>query len=330
MGPITLAYAHAKGVDVPALLTKHELPADLDWKSAGKTELTFPAPKLKALIDEVAETLGAPHLGLDLARDVRVGTYGVAEFLIRSAATVREACENVVRFNALMAPGQEFRFVVNQADAGLEHGVAGAPDALSRHHQEYTTYLMATKFLSMVEEGRLERLWFANPRPADVSRLEQEFGTSNLAFDQANNGFSFELRFLDHPAKTGDAALFAYLEEHALAALASRPKTDDLIDRVRHAIREALKQGEPNIERIATRLALSGRTLQRRLADLETSFQSVLDDVRFDLARAYLRDARIDLTQVAYLLGYSELRAFDRAFKRWARVTPRDWRDQRP
>lgn len=128
------------------------------------------------------------------------------------------------------------------------------------------------------------------------------------------------------PVQGGDPALFSFLEEHAKAALASRPKTDDLIDKLRHDLREALKQGEPNVERLATRLSMSGRTLQRRLADLGTSFQDVLDQVRFDLARAWLQDARLDLSQVAYLLGYSELRAFDRAFRRWANMSPGEWR----
>jgi AraC-like DNA-binding protein len=127
----------------------------------------------------------------------------------------------------------------------------------------------------------------------------------------------------------GDPALYGFLEEHALEALASRPKTDDLIDKLRYLVRDALKQGEPNIERLATRMHMSGRTLQRRLADLKTSFQDVLDGVRFDLARAYLRDERLDISQVAYLLGYSELRAFDRAFRRWAGLAPRDWRTQK-
>ncbi len=111
-----------------------------------------------------------------------------------------------------------------------------------------------------------------------------------------------------------------------MAALASRPRSDDLIYKLRHQIREALKQGEPNVERLATRLNMSGRTLQRRLSDLKTSFQEVLDVVRFDLARAYLKDVRLDVSQVAYLLGYSELRAFDRAFRRWASKSPTEWR----
>ena len=329
IGPVALAHANARGLNVAALLAKHELPADLDWKSAGKIEVTLPLGRLTALIDDLADTLKAPHFGLELARSVQVGSYGVAEFLIRSATTVRGSCENLVRFNALMAPDQTFRFDESGAEAVVELGLPGSPDAMSRHHHEYSTYLIAKRLLHMVEGLTFNRLWFANSRPSDVTTLVDEFGTTNLAFDQPLNGFSFEKRFLEQPVKTGDAALYSFLEEHALAALASRPKSDDLIDRLRQGIRDALKQGEPNIERIATRLALSGRTLQRRLSDLGTSFQAVLDDVRFDLARAYLRDARLDITQVAYLLGYSELRAFDRAFKRWANITPRDWREQK-
>ena len=119
-----------------------------------------------------------------------------------------------------------------------------------------------------------------------------------------------------------------FLEEHTLAALASRPKSDDLIDRLRRLIREALEDGEPSIERLSLRLQMSARTLQRRLSELSTSFQDVLDGVRFDLARAFLREDRLDVSQVAYLLGYSELRAFDRAFKRWSGVTPGEYRSK--
>jgi AraC-like DNA-binding protein len=330
VAPIVLAFAHSRGLDPRALMEKHQLPAELDWRQAGKLEVTLPAPRLKSLVDDVAQTLQLPHLGLELARALPKGAYGVAEFLIRSVATVRGACENLVRFNSLVAPHQTFRFEETAEEAQLHHGIAGSPDAMSVHHHEYTTLVLVTTFHGMVDDAKVNRVWFAHAPVPDLATLTRAFGTSDLTFDAALNGFSFDRRFLDMPVKGGDAALYPFLEEHALAALASRPKSDDLIERVRQNIREALKSGEPNIERIATRLALSGRTLQRRLADVDTSFQAVLDDVRFDLARAYLKDARLDITQVAYLLGYSELRAFDRAFKRWANVTPREWREQRP
>jgi AraC-like DNA-binding protein len=328
IGPLAVSVASSRGLDVAALLEKHELPADFDWSSAGRVEVTLPLRKLTALLDDLAETLKSPHFGLELARSMPLGAYGVAEFLIRCAPSVRGACSNLVRFNALMAPDQTFRFDDSGAEAVVELGLPGFPDGMSRHHHEFSSFLIATRLVQLVDGLKLNRLWFANPRPADVATLIDVFGTQRLAFDQPLNGFSFDTSALDQPMKTGDAALFAFLEEHALAALASRPKSDDLIDRLRHGIRDALKQGEPSIERLATKLALSGRTLQRRLSDGGTTFQAVLDDVRFDLARAYLRDARLDITQVAFLLGYSELRAFDRAFKRWASTTPRDWREQ--
>jgi AraC-like DNA-binding protein len=330
VAPIVLAFAQSRGLDPKALIAAHQLPADLDWRQAGKIELTLPANRLKALLDDVGEKLSLPHLGLELAKALPKGSYGVAEFLIRSVPTVRGLLENLVRFNSLLAPHQVFRFEETETEAQLHHGVPGSPDAMSVHHHEYTTLVLVTTFLGMVDGASINRVWFANPKLAEPGPLSAAFGTSALSFDAELNGFSFDRRLLDLPVKSGDPALFVFLEEHALAALASRPKSDDLVDRVRQSIRDALKGGEPHIERIATRLALSGRTLQRRLADVGTSFQSVLDDVRFDLARAYLKDARLDVTQVAYLLGYSELRAFDRAFKRWANVTPREWREQRP
>jgi AraC-like DNA-binding protein len=328
--PLALAYAINRGLDVRPLISRHGLPDDLELASIGKLELTLPAATTRAVVDDLANQLGDPHFGLTLARAVPRGTYGVAEFLVRATSTIRQACENLVRVNRLMAPHQQFRFVVTDTEGELHHGVPGQPTALSPHHHLFSTEIMLRTFHSMLDDGRVNRVWFADGPRADSPALAAALGVETLQFDAELNGFSFDLAVLERPVKGGDPALYAFLEEHAEQALASRPNTNDLVERLRAQIREALKQGEPNIERLATRMSVSGRTLQRRLSDLGTSFQAVLDDVRFDLARAYLREARLDITQVAYLLGYSELRAFDRAFKRWANVTPREWRDVRP
>lgn len=330
VAPIALAYAHTFGLDPKALIERHQLPKDTDWRQPGKVELTLPTQRLKDLLDDVAKALNDKHLGLNLARSLPRGAYGVAEFLVRSAPTVQEAVDNLVRFNGLLAPNQQFVFTQTRTEGEVSHGIIGHPSALSIHHHEYTSLIMVRTLKAMIDGANVNRIWFAHSALGDLAAVYEAFGTDRVEFDHPMNGFSFDRSLLKKPVKTGDPALFSFLEEHAVLALASRPRADDLIDRVRTTIREALKHGEPSIERIAPRLALSARTLQRRLSDLNTSFQSVLDDVRFDLSRAYLRDVRIDITQVAYLLGYSELRAFDRAFKRWAHVSPREWREQRP
>jgi AraC-like DNA-binding protein len=327
MVPLLAWYAGQRGLDAKQLLSKHGVGADTLKDAPGKHNLVTPLATPAALADELAQALGDVHLGLGLADAVPKGAYGVGEFLVRAVPTLREAFENFARYNAIIAPGQTFRFVEEGPEARMETWCTAQPTALGRHLNEYTVAIMVRALWTMADVP-LTRAWFSTPRPESTARLAEYFRTPQLAFDQPSSGFAIDAAGLTLPVRGGDPALAGFLEEHAKAALASRPKSDDLVDKLRHAIREALKQGEPNVERLATRLALSGRTLQRRLADLGTSFQEVLDQVRFDLARAYLGDARLDLSQVAYLLGYSELRAFDRAFRRWANQSPGEWRAQ--
>lgn len=327
MVPLVVWYARQRGVDVAPLTTKYALDAAALAEAPGKAYLTTALSTPAALTQDVAEQLAEAHLGLALADAVPKGAYGVAEFLVRAAPSLREVFENFARFNAILAPGQTFQFVEAGGEARMETWCTVQPPALGRHLNEYTVAIMARALWTMADV-QLTRVWFSTPRPASTERLAEYFRTSQLEFDQASSGFAVDAAAMALPVQGGDAALFSFLEEHAQAALASRPKSDDLVDKLRHVVRDALKQGEPNVERLATRLQVSGRTLQRRLSELGTSFQEVLDQVRFDLARAYLKDARLDLSQVAYLLGYSELRAFDRAFRRWANVAPGEWRAQ--
>jgi AraC-like DNA-binding protein len=99
------------------------------------------------------------------------------------------------------------------------------------------------------------------------------------------------------------------------------------VQRVREAIRAFLQEGAPQLGDVARGLHVSLRTLQRRLTEHGTSFQDEVDTVRRELAFQYLKDANLGVSQVAFLLGYSELSTFDRAFKRWTGMTPRIWRE---
>ena len=325
--PLLLAYAKHRDVAVEPFIAKYKLPADVLSKAPGKLIITTQMSVVPALADELAATLNDPHLGLSMSDWLPRGTYGVAEFLTRAGPTLRHSFQNFCRFSTIIAPAQSFQFEESGAEAFFYNTVSRLPNAAGRHLQEYSLAAVLRTFIAL-GGVKATRAWFSHARPEKLSRerLTLALFTSEVTYDEPTNGFAFPSSLLDGPVQGGDAALYAFLEEHAVEALASRPRTDDLIDKLRHLIREALKQGEPNVERLATRLNMSGRTLQRRLSDLKTSFQEVLDVVRFDLARAYLKDVRLDVSQVAYLLGYSELRAFDRAFRRWADKSPTEWR----
>ncbi|MGH7287899.1 MAG: helix-turn-helix domain-containing protein [Myxococcota bacterium] len=97
---------------------------------------------------------------------------------------------------------------------------------------------------------------------------------------------------------------------------------DHRLQTVRGAIAEALCDGGPTLRVIAKRMGMSVRTLQRRLDDCGVVFKALVAEIRCELANRYLAEGRASLTEVAFLLGYSELSGFDRAFRRWTASTP--------
>lgn len=130
------------------------------------------------------------------------------------------------------------------------------------------------------------------------------------------------------PLKSPDPALIALLEQHADRLLAQLPQQQEIVEQVRKLIARALHDGEPDIERISTQLYCSSRTLQRRLREADTNFRRELNLVRYELAASYLQDPRLQIMEIAMLLGYSEHSAFTRAFKEWSGHTPQQVRDR--
>jgi AraC-like DNA-binding protein len=138
---------------------------------------------------------------------------------------------------------------------------------------------------------------------------------------------------LEQSIPTADPALFPLLEQHAASLLAARERTlaraagaGPLTGAVRRLIVERLASDGARLADLAGLLGLSARTLQRRLADEGTPFQTLLDRTRRELADAYLRDPKLSLTEIAFLLGYAEQSSFTHAFRSWHGVAPRQAR----
>lgn len=136
----------------------------------------------------------------------------------------------------------------------------------------------------------------------------------------------FSRQLLELPLKSPDPALVSLLEQHADRLLEQLPRQDEIVGQTRKAISRSLRDGEPSVERVGAELHLSPRTLQRRLQEADTSFRSELNLVRHELALSYLRDARLQIVDIAMLLGYSEHSAFTRAFKQWCGRSPQEAR----
>ena len=105
--------------------------------------------------------------------------------------------------------------------------------------------------------------------------------------------------------------------------------SEEIEDRVRKAIRGSLSWQDCSIEEVSASLSVAPRTLQRQLQQRGTKFSRLLEEVRIDAARRHLTESRLSLTQLAAILGYSELSAFSRAFHRWHGQSPQQWQRSR-
>jgi len=112
------------------------------------------------------------------------------------------------------------------------------------------------------------------------------------------------------------------------AELARQRGTIELTDRAKGTVKRLLAGRRPELADVARELGISTRTLQRRLTEKRLTFQQILEDARRELARHYLLQSALDLSETAYLLGYEDANSFFRAFHQWEGESPSRWRER--
>lgn len=315
VGP-ALALVREAGGDAAALVRRFSLPDDAERAA----EVVLPLDRLRAFLDAAAAEAGDPFLGVHLGQRIRRGAYGLLEFSCRSAPTVGEALRRIVRYISLLNELVEVTLVEGR-EVTVEQRIRGEPLCVGRHGNEFFLALLLSQSRQLAARPFAPtRAWLAHPRPRDVSELAALLGTDRLAFDRERNGMALPRAVMDLPLQTHDPALLALLDRQAEEALALRGSPSRFLGQLRQQIRDRLREGLPPLAEAARALHMSPRTLQRRLADEGTTWNALVDEVRQELARRWVAEGARPLGEIAFLLGYSELSAFLRAFKRWTGV----------
>jgi AraC-like DNA-binding protein len=165
-------------------------------------------------------------------------------------------------------------------------------------------------------EVLLPRAALADDRPY------RELFRCRLRFDAEYAALTFPAAVLDRPLRDADATGKAALEREIARRMGS-----NLVPQLYRSLRLLLLEGGADGNRLAQQFEMHRRTLNRRLRAQGRTFQSVLDDVRFEAARHLLAETTLPVVQVAGALGYAEVSAFTRAFRRWAGRPPVEWRE---
>jgi AraC-like DNA-binding protein len=319
-----LALVRDRGGDARDYIERHGLPANAD----SEREIVVRLDVLRRFLDDVSSALSEPHLGLTVAERTERGTWDLLEYSCRAAPNVREALRRMARYVRLANDVVQIRFVeTDDGAASIEQAIPGNPVVLDRHGNEFFAATVVLKCRELAGRKLVPtRLVFAHPAPDDFDRLYATFGTRAFEFAPGRNAVFFDEHALSAPLESSDASLSSILERFAVQALESRGQTSAFVASVRDAIRAQLLDGTAVLGSTAKGLGVTVRTLQRRLAEEGSSFAEEVESVREELARLYVSDRSRPLTEVAFLLGYSDLSTFVRAFRRWTGMTPARFR----
>ena len=292
------------------------------------TETFVALRRWQALLQRARELDPGPKatFTLRLARGIAPRHFGIVGFAALASSTLAEALQRLERHHRAI-------YDVNLAQVRpcaeglcIEWGVErGRPGALVDE-----TAIAALLQLTREFTGRPVRALavdFVNPRPADVRPYEDFFG-GPVRFGQPSTRVVLATRDLALPLRGADAALLALLDAQAERLLQDVAAVTGPVAVWRQALVGLIRSGRTQLADLADCLQMSPRSLQRRLAEHGHSFQTLLGQTRQQLAEAYLRDASVELAEVALLLGYSEQSAFTRAFRQWTGQAPLQWRRQ--
>ena len=318
------------GADVPSLCRA----VDFDPRPAAGPDARVPITTIQRLWPLVIEATHDPHLDLHLGRLVDFATAGTLAYVMMHAPTVAAALVQLCRYQGLACEGVRTRLQPAAewpGGAWLTLELTSADIIYPRYvvNSELSLYIAALAALTgQPVVPQLVRL--AYPRPIDTSEHEQAFNTTALEFEALVSGVAFDAATLARPVRHANPALFPLFEQHAAALLAQLPthQPPALPEQVRGEIVRRLRGEAPTLAAVADHLCLGVRTLQLKLKEAGHTYQQLLDEVRQQLAQRHLREPHLSITDVAFLLGYSEPSVFVRSFKKWTGLTPGGFRRQ--
>ena len=204
-------------------------------------------------------------------------------------------------------------------------GAAGDPPP-HRHGAEFI--LRALKHIAEGLSGEkvvMDRVEFRHSAPGNLENVTAVFG-EHLLFDQPHTLLSFPSEYLKLSVLGHDKRLRRILERQARGLVEELEESNSIVRAVTELVTKELAAGNPNADHVASLLGVSVRTMSRPLKEAGTRYQALLDHVRFQLAARYLNRTRVDIGEVAFLLGFSDTSSFNRAFKRWSGETPSAYR----
>ena len=310
----------AHGASPAEVLAGADLPSD----ALDDADAHIPYPSAVKLLADCAKATGCAHFGVLAGAEWHLTDLGLPGQLARHSDRLGAGIETMAVYLRLNNQGAASYFSTSSRFGELGYA-AFHPQATAMAVIYDTVMASATNQIrGMLGDLHWRPMEVLLPRaaPADVEPYNRHFGCP-IRFDADRAALRLPLRELDRPLPEADAE-----RKERLLDEAERRMGNEFLIRVYESLRMLMLQGSADSSIVANHLAIHRRTLVRRLAKHGTSFQEILDQVRFGVARQLLRETSRRVTDIGAALGFSESSAFTHAFRRWSGVSPRTWRSR--
>ncbi|MBN2387180.1 MAG: AraC family transcriptional regulator [Anaerolineales bacterium] len=315
-----LKYAADLGIDPAGICQAVDLPME----TIRDAERRFSARKFHQLWTEVVERTADPDFGLHFAERLQDRPAGdLLGVVMLNCPTVGAAMEKLSRYHGLVTDLVQ----VHIRHQGELTGYAGVLRIDDPHiDRQISEAVICRLFMTLkgLSEGRIpaSQVHFRHPRPGRVGEHRRIFNCP-IRFEQARDELLIRREDLETSILLAHPRVLSRLEAVAGELLDELNRPGSLSEQVSQSIGKTLLQGgKPGLQAVAAELAIGPRQLQNRLKAEGTTYQVLLDRVRKELALRYLREPGTSLSEIAFLLGYSDQSAFNHAFKRWTGLTP--------
>ncbi|MBS7808773.1 AraC family transcriptional regulator [Variovorax sp. PCZ-1] len=271
----------------------------------------------QALVDALQSSMQAsnnPGLAVDFGASIRPADMGIYGMVILTAPTLRDALERSVRFSRLMT--DTGRIYLEKCAGGVKWVWSNTePQTLGTRMRNEVVLTEHVAVVRVLIPGAVPRsVSFMHAEPLDSSRHRQFFDCP-LAWSADENSVQWALEVMHTPLGV-DASLGDFIEKEALRRLELLPASD-LLSAVTDSISRRLPTGDVSLSTIAAALGRAPRSLRRELSDAGYAYRSLVDNTRRQRAKELADDMEYSMTDVAFKLGFSELSAFSRAWRRW-------------
>ena len=317
-------YLHARGVEPEELLSADKVVA-LD-SAKGNAEVSM--ADWVAMLNAAIEALGEPALPAQAGASLHLKHLGMLGHVLMNCTTIGEVQSQLARYIRLLG---QIGLPVLTLHGKKAHLLWQWPYDTPAPGVVAQFMLAARATFMRWFSGRNDLIFdvhFHFTAPSDLAPHQRLFGGA-IHYGQADSKLVFERGYLDLPVVAADQELRRQVEERAEALLAALSEEPLLLRQLKAALGTRLAHGHATLAHAAAALDTTARTLQRRLSAERLSFQASLDAVRRARAEHLLSESTASLSQIAFLLGYTEQSTFQNAFRRWTGLSPGEFRRRR-